>query len=321
MDKLKLRGRTFSPAFGASGVQGLFDETREYKYKKYYEFIPGYSFDGMTFVAKTFTYNPHKGYTELGKNGYSIKRFFPSSIKVYPFDGAVLNAVGLSNPGLAVLANYGKWQKRKDNFFLSYMPVGKTKEERIDETVKTKWMLERATESILPRIGLQVNYSCPNTEHGQLELIDEIETHLEILNELGIPLVPKFNITLSPLIAKRILDHPLVDAICVSNTVPWGMFPDQIDWNRFGKNGVSPLAKFNGGGLSGSPIFPLICSWLEELNKLQPTKPVIACGGVMSIYDFYRLRDIACVDGVSIGSVAMLRPWRVQEIIDEILDV
>ena len=98
---MNIGGIHFSPAVGASGVQGFFGgyAGTEYRHHPFYEFIPGFTFDGMTFCAKTTTFNFNKGNTQLAENQIGLREMFPDSVHVDFFDNLVLNAVGLSGPG------------------------------------------------------------------------------------------------------------------------------------------------------------------------------------------------------------------------------
>ena len=109
--------------YGQSGVQGFFGITRlfEYWYQVIYQFIYGYNFDNIVFVSKTATLKPRVGNTKL-RSDFKMKSIYPSSIWVSPksfWHGYMLNAVGLSNPGLEFLLRYGLWQKRRGYFQIS----------------------------------------------------------------------------------------------------------------------------------------------------------------------------------------------------------
>lgn len=113
--------------------------------------------------------------------------------------------------------------------------------------------------------GLQINLSCPNTGHDPHELIGESAKVLEIASSLGVPIMPKYSIASAPIKAVfRLNDHPYCDAICVSNTLPFGW--QGIDWKSVWGSTTSPLAKLGGGGLSGKTLRPLVCEWIMRLR-------------------------------------------------------
>ena len=196
---MKLRGINFSPIFDASGVEGFFGEG--YWYHKFLH-LAGFSLKACTFVSKTTTLNQRAGNMPLNKDGITPKEFFPRCIKVKLFGGFVLNSVGLSGPGAITLFEDGRWQKRQKPFFLSFMSIGKTPEERINELKDYVNLFANYLSKFKTPVGLQINYSCPNVGLKTKELIDEIKDGLQIASMLSIPLMPKLNITVSVEIAK-----------------------------------------------------------------------------------------------------------------------
>ena len=306
---MELRGIDFGNVFGASGVQGFFGEGYWY-HKPWKRF--GLDFSDMTFVAKTVTLLPRKGNMTL-TDWHTPKDIFPSCVKVKFWRGLVLNAVGLSNTGLLEILNIGKWQKRTKPFFISLMPVASTAQKRSEELSRMIDMIEILKENFLAPFGLQINLSCPNTEHNPGELIDESASSLEIASALNVPLMPKYSIAFAPVSAVLELNsHPACDAICVSNTLPFG-WPG-IDWKKTWGGEKSPLEKLGGGGLSGKKLRPLVCEWIERLREAGFSKPINGGGGILCCGDVKCYRD-AGVSSVFLGSVASLRPWRVKKII------
>jgi dihydroorotate dehydrogenase len=316
-----LRDTYYPPAQGASGVGGFFGnpaEHKEYKHSSVIRFMYGDIFEDMGFVAKTATFLANKGYVELAEDGFSFRKFLPNAIYPMLSKQAALNAVGLSNSGFEFLLKLNIWQQRTEPFMLSFMPMGNTADERTRQTESFIALMQNYLPYFKTKIALQVNLSCPNTKHGQKELIGESVEHFNMLGTLNIPLIPKINALLSPEIAHRILDLRNCDALCFSNSIPFGELPDQIDWTKYGRKGKSPLEKYGypKGGLTGAPIFPVVEAWLHQFTKINSeTKPIIAGGGVMSEDHVHILSRFPSVQAISIGTVAFTRPWRVKGII------
>lgn len=322
-----LRGLDFGPVWGASGVQGFFGEGYPF-HKLLGPFGP--DFRGMTFVAKTTTTPPREGNMPLKEDGITPRSLAPSCVKVNFWRGAALNAVGLSGPGARALLKSGRWQARvrgKRPFFLSWASTAKTRMSRLQELRLFVELLRVSISghfspvlngSARAPFGLQLNFSCPNTgRHAAPEweaLLEEIRESLAIASVLGIPLVPKISVLFPPEIAKKISEYDACDALCVSNTVPWGEFPHEISWKKLFGSHESPLAHLGGGGLSGAPIFPLVAEWLYSARKIGIQKPICAGGGILSWYNIAKLYNCGA-SAISLGSVAILRPWRVQGLI------
>ena len=172
-----------------------------------------------------------------------------------------------------------------------------------------------AKDGFFAPFGLQINLSCPNTGHDPSELIDESAKVLEIASILGVPLMPKYSVASAPIQAIMELNSNLdCDAICVSNTLPFGC--KEIDWQKVWGNKTSPLAKLGGGGLSGKTLRPLVCEWIRRLRETGFTKPINGGGGILCSEDVEDYRA-AGASSIFLGSVAVLRPWRVKTIINQ----
>ena len=312
---MKLRNIEFGPVLNASGARGFFEG---YRYHNWFKLL-GLNFDGCTFVAKTTTLEKKEGNMPLRKDGITPRDWLPKCIKIYPLGGGgmILNAVGLSGPGAEALFEDGRWQERRDPFFISFMPIADTAQARINELKSFVEMFDGYLLEFNAEVGLQINCSCPNADLDENELVDEVIKWLPIAGQLDVPLMPKFSIVTSVEAVKEICDSSYCDAICVSNTIPWGKLPDKVDWvGLFGTN-VSPLAQFKGGGLSGRPLFGPLVDWVFEARKAGIKKPINAGGGIMDANNVNMLSHV--IDdknsSVFVGSVAILGPWRIKEII------
>ncbi|MFH1761783.1 MAG: hypothetical protein ABIA63_11850 [bacterium] len=306
-----LRGINFGPALDAAGVEGFFGEG--YFHHRFFRPF-GLNFKGCTFVAKTTTLQARQGNMPMKKNGITPKETKPACIKVYFLKGMMLNAVGLSGPGAEALFNSGRWQKRTTPFFISFMSTHSMPEARISELKRFVLMFKKYLPRFSAKVGLQINYSCPNAGLNPDELVYEAAEGLEIAGRLNIPLMPKFNI-LAPIKAiLEISENQNCDAICVSNAIPFGHLPEKIKWQRLFGSEDSPLAKFGGGGLSGRPLLIPVAEWVDSAIKAGVKKPINAGGGILHPYDVDTLFN-AGASSVFIGSMATLRPWRVKKTI------
>lgn len=306
-----LRGIDFGSVFVASGTLNFFGEG--WKHHKIFKMLFGLDFKGATFVSKTTTMNYRKGNLALNAN-LQPQFLFPDCVRVYPVKGVVLNSVGLSGSGAEHLFAQGLWQKRTDSFLISFMAVAATKEERMCEAKKFAEILARELPNFSANVGLELNISCPNTAHKTSKLVDDAVGQLKAFASLDIPVILKINALTSVDVIIRITDSGLCDAITVSNTIPWGQLPEIIDWQGIFGSTESPLKHLGGGGLSGYPLLPIVGGWIQEARKRGATIPIIGGGGILKKDDVDFLYRHGA-DAIAVGSVAILRPWRVQGVI------
>jgi len=320
-----LKDIDFGVVLGQSGVQGFFGEGDEYPHHRWYKFIPGFSMYGLGFVAKTTGVDsriyPEKSNTEL-EQIYKLKRFLPKSIWVSVrsfFGGYMLNAMGIPTPGAKKLFTLKKLQKRKEPFQLSYMPEGKMRADKIQDAMAFAHLVEAYLHPDYYQYGMQVNFSCPNTEHEKDELGDIIAILQELRKWLPkVPLIPKFDLMIKPKIISELKEY--CDAFCIGNSLGFGSHVNGLHWDKLFKDSKSPLTKhFDGkfkGGLSGRPLFPVLVDWLEEMQEYDSSVKIIAGGGIMKKADITTLSKFSIVKAVALGSVATLRPWRMRGLIN-----
>ncbi|PIP65399.1 hypothetical protein COU77_03200 [Candidatus Peregrinibacteria bacterium CG10_big_fil_rev_8_21_14_0_10_49_16] len=307
---MKLCGIEFGPVLGASGVEGFFGEG--YWFHVPLKRLGVLDFSGMTFTAKTATLLANEGHMPLTER-YTPREWFPECVWMNPWTGDMLNAVGLSNPGLQALLDTGQWQERTEPFWISVMAIGKTLAERLDEVRRIVDILLEAKERFAAPFGVQKNLSCPNTGHALSGLVGESIQTLHILQALDVPVMPKYSVVSTPTEAMMELEqHPACHAICVSNTFRTGSA--SIPWHRVFGGFKSPLARFGGGGLSGPRLRPLVCDWIARLRDAGFTKPINGGGGIFHPRDVNQYHR-AGASSIFVGSVASQRPWQVQRII------
>lgn len=333
-------GIDFGPVWCASGAMNFFGEG--FWYHRWGRPL-GLSFRGATFVAKTTTTYARMGNMPL-KNGVTPQELVPSCIAINFRQGLVLNAVGLSGPGIKYLMLDGRWQTQTTPFQLSYAPMvgGGIDSRRVslhDMYLDTKYFVLDMLRLLEMRPfqapwALQVNLSCPNVEHNTSNPLEETLGILDVLSALKVPLIPKITFLWDPEHVRRIVSHHAVKAITLSNTIPYGTripgMQTELAWNQaFGtdidENGHtcnqarSPLylKGLPSGGLSGSPLLGPTISYVRLLRSLGIDTHINAGGGVLGPRDALRLLA-AGADSISLGSIAFLRPWRVQRTIQAI---
>lgn len=307
---MRIRGADFGHVMNASGARGFFGEG--YWFHRPWMAL-GLDYDGSTLVAKTTTLAQRAGNMPLKDGTWAPKELMPRCIVVKPVKGVVLNSVGLSGPGARRILTTWRAMPKNRPAMLSFMSVHQDRRERIRELLKMGSML-RETVGPSPRLAVQVNLSCPNAGLDPGELVGEAMESVRAVAASGFPVLAKVNALFPPAAAAELCRAGECDGIVVSNTIPWGKMPDRIDWRGLFGTDESPLRDIGGGGLSGKPLLPIVADWIREARRAGLRKPVVGGGGILSAADADEMLD-AGATAVEIGSVAILRPWRVGGII------
>ncbi|MDD5582139.1 MAG: dihydroorotate dehydrogenase [Candidatus Marinimicrobia bacterium] len=209
---------------------------------------------------------------------------------ILPYHSGLLNAVGLSNPGVDEMVKEIKklHQESKGGIFASVF--GKTPEDFGEVTKKAC----EATPDLI-----EVNVSCPNvaSEFGAPFGADEfsVANITRIVKKAAgdVPISIKLTIH-CPSIEKmaRVCEENGADALTAINTVGPGMLID---------TGVmKPILANKVGGVSGPAIFPLALKAVWEICA-NSSLPIIATGGVRTADEALQM-IMAGATMVSIGS-------------------
>lgn len=303
---------TFGPVWDAAGVRGFYGSG--YRFHQYLGPLKP-NFQGSCFVAKTSTCLERLGNTPFDEN-FETRELFPRSVYVSPWSfiqGYTLNAWGLSGPGLEALFRKAIWQLLEEPFMLSFMPAPGSQAEQLTEVEEAVAIYSHYLPGFQSKVALQLNLSCPNTETDTAQLVKEAHRFLDIMSALKVPIIPKVSVDMNLQAVAEIADHPACAGLCLSNAVKFGKLPNKLNWNKlYGK--TSPLASMGGGGLSGAPLLPLTAEYVTRLRGLGVTKHINAGGGILCKSDVDIMAN-AGANSIFLGSMAMLRPWRVQETI------
>ena len=232
--------------------------------------------------------------------------------RVTEFDGGMMNAVGLANPGLdAVRRDHLPWlaahysQARK-----IVNVVGFT----VDEYPAVVAGLEDALGNGLGRAvdAFELNVSCPNTKAGGLEFGADPESLKAVVSSARQATRRPMLVKLSPTLANigdaaRIAADCGADAISVVNTIP-GLAID-VELRR-------PALGFGTGGISGPAILPVgvLATWKV---RQATTLPIMGVGGVRSGTDAIQY-IMAGASLVGVGTAAMRDPRAPERIVREL---
>ena len=308
---MKLRGVEWGHVMNASGARGF---AREGYW--FHEFLApfGLRYDGCTFVAKTTTLMKRSGNMWLDDTHEPLA-LMPDCIVVRPMTGVVLNAVGLSGPGAKAVLTRLRERRDLKRMVVSFMSVESDAKSRVSEARSFVHMFRSFVElKGTDNVALQVNFSCPNVGLEPSHLVGEVAEVLDATVGLGVATMIKLNALVPVEVACKLAEHEGCDAVVCSNTIPWGQLADRIDWKGIFGSDESPLKRYGGGGLSGKPLLPIVEDWIRAAIGHGMKKPIVGGGGVLHMDDADRLLD-AGASAIELGSVAILRPWRVASII------
>jgi dihydroorotate dehydrogenase (NAD+) catalytic subunit len=237
----------------------------------------------------------HAGYGAIISKGTSLNpRVGNDPPRIVEAPSGMLNAIGLQNPGVEVVAGdyaprWGAWDRP-----VIVNIVG----DSVEDYVRVVRRLEGA-----PNIaGIELNISCPNV--GAAGLMFGVDSRLagEVTAAVRAatrrPLIVKLtpNVTDMVVIARAIVDAG-ADALSAVNTYV-GMSLDL-------ETGRPVLANVT-GGLSGPAIRPLALHAVYTVSRAVSV-PVIASGGVMSGEDAIEF-ILAGAAAVQVGTLNFLRP-------------
>ena len=235
-----------------------------------------------------------------------------ASPRVAEFDGGMINAVGLANPGVeGVCADHVPWlsishhgTRRLANI------VGFSVEEYGNVIARLEREMNGAAQSAID--GFELNVSCPNVRAGGMEFgADPRSLEAVVAGARRATTRPMF-VKLSPTLADigaaaRIVADAGADGISVVNTIP-GLVID-VEKGR-------PALGFGSGGVSGPAILPVgvLATW--KVRKAV-SLPIIGVGGVTTATDALQY-IIAGASLVGVGTAALRDPRQPERIVDDL---
>lgn len=229
--------------------------------------------------------------------------------RVAEFEGGMVNAVGLANPGLeAVRREHIPWMA-------SHLPatrkivnvVGFATEEFAAVVAGLENGLDGPQAAAVD--AFEINVSCPNVKAGGLEFGADRAALTAVVTgvrrETRRPVFVKLSPTLDNVgDAARVAADAGADGISVVNTIP-GLLID-VERRR-------PVLGFGTGGVSGPAILPVgvLATW--KVRKAVPL-PILGVGGVSSAEDALQY-IMAGAALVGIGTAAMRDPRAPERIV------
>jgi dihydroorotate dehydrogenase (NAD+) catalytic subunit len=234
------------------------------------------------------------------------RRHGARSPRVAEFEGGMINAVGLANPGVEeVRAEHLPWlaqHVRRAKVIVNV--VGS----RTEEFAVVVSMLDDS-----PAVsGYELNVSCPNVRAGGMEFgADDASLTDVVLRARAATKKPVF-VKLSPTLqdigksAQTAADAG-ADGISVVNTLP-GLVID-VETRK-------PVLGFGTGGVSGPGLLPVGILATNKVSKAVRV-PVIGVGGISRATDIVQY-VIAGASLVAVGTAAMQEPRLAERLVDDL---
>jgi dihydroorotate dehydrogenase (NAD+) catalytic subunit len=227
--------------------------------------------------------------------------------RVAVFDGGMINAVGLANPGLdAVRADALPW-------IAAHVHRPRVLVNVVGRTIEDFAAVVAGLDASPGFQGFELNVSCPNTKKGGLEFGADPDALRALVSGARAATAKPLFVKLSPTVADVVtMTRVAVDAgatgVTLFNTMP-GLVVD-IETRR-------PALGFGSGGASGPALLPgaALATW--KVTRALPDVPVIGVGGVGSADHALQL-ILAGASLVALGTASMADPHAAERIIRDL---
>ena len=235
-------------------------------------------------------------------------RFGNPTPRIAEYDGGLLNAVGLQNPGAdAVIAE--ELPRLRQVFHKPVM--ANVSGFSVEEYAETCALL-----AAQEQVGwVEVNISCPNVHGGGAAFGADPKAAAEVTRAVRAvtdkPLILKLSPTAADIAAvARACQDAGADGVSLINTLP-GM---RIDLKR-----RAPLLANGTGGMSGPAMLPLAVRMVYQVYQAVEI-PIVGMGGVSRAEDVLELM-LAGATAVGVGAANLVEPYACRNIIETLPDV
>lgn len=226
--------------------------------------------------------------------------------RVAEFEGGMINAVGLANPGVdEVRDDHLPWLA--ENIRRARVLVNVVGN-RVEEFATVVSLLDDSAAVT----GYELNVSCPNVKAGGMEFGADAASLTEVVTRARAATKKPIFVKLSPTLqdigrSARTAADAGADGISVVNTLP-GLVID-IESRK-------PVLGFGSGGVSGPGLLPVGVLATRKVSKAVQL-PVIGVGGISRATDIVQY-VIAGASLVAVGTAAMQEPRLPEKLVDDL---
>lgn len=237
------------------------------------------------------------------------------SLSPYPWDGnppvrvhqtpsGMINSVGLQGPGVAA------WiaDELPELEAVGATVVASIWGGTVDDYRRASEMLADASDCV---VAVEVNISCPNTDHGNelfahsCALTDEV---IAATAACGRPRWAKLSPNVGPALADiaAAARDAGAEAVTISNTY-FGLSIDPVSRRPRIGAGLDGRGPGRAGGVSGPAIHPLAVKAVADVRAALPDLPIVAAGGVARVEDVVEFA-LAGASAVQVGTATFNDP-------------
>jgi dihydroorotate dehydrogenase (NAD+) catalytic subunit len=237
------------------------------------------------------------------------------SLAAYPWDGnppvrvhqtpsGMINSVGLQGPGIEawLVDELPELQAAGATVVASIW--GGT----VDDYRRASEMLADAPECV---VAVEVNISCPNTDHGNQLFAHSCELTEDVIAATAACGRPRWA-KLSPNVGPALADiasaaHQAgAEAVTISNTY-FGLSIDPVTRRPRIGAGLDGRGPGRAGGVSGPAIHPLAVKAVADVRAALPDLPIVAAGGVATVEDVIEFALVGA-SAVQVGTATFNDP-------------
>ena len=226
--------------------------------------------------------------------------------RVTEFEGGMLNAIGLANPGVdAVRDTHLPW-------LASHLTRARVLVNVVGNTVDDFVRVVSILDAVPGKHGFELNVSCPNTKAGGVEFGADPSSLRDLVRlaraETRLPLFVKLSPTLADIVsAARVALDAGANGLTLVNTLP-GMLVDI--------ESRAPILGYGTGGVSGPALLPV--GVLATAKVFRATgAAIIGVGGITSHREALQY-IMAGATAIAVGTAAMRDPRAPERIITEL---
>lgn len=219
--------------------------------------------------------------------------------RVAEFEGGMINAVGLANPGLDEV------RRRHLPWLAEHLHAARVFVNVVGHRIEDFGTVVEALTELPGAHGFELNVSCPNVKAGGMEFGADPASLSEVVRRARAATTRAIFVKLSPTLADiagaaRVARDAGADGISVINTIP-GLVID-VERRR-------PAVGFGSGGVSGPGLLPVgvLATWKVRRALGADGPPVLGVGGVSRVEDVLQYL-IAGATLVGVGTGALRDP-------------